>query len=76
MADGETWWLADIYSVRHSKYYEESDEDAESSETYYEELHEHSEELNQEGDPVLYKEFYDMHYMSVMHPCWHEEPEN
>ena len=44
MADGETWWIAQIYQVRHSKYFEESDEDEESSEEYYEELQEHYEE--------------------------------
>ena len=76
MADGVTWQLAEIYKVRHSKYFDESDEDEEASETYYEELRDHSEEQDEEGNPVLYKEFFDMHDMSVMHPCWQQQPES
>lgn len=73
MADGVTWWLAEIYQVRLSKFFEESDEDEESSETYYEELREHSEEQDIEGNPVLYKEYYDMHDMPIIHPCWQQQ---
>lgn len=73
MADGESWWLAEIYEVRLSKYFDESDEEEEKSEEYYEEVIEHSEERDSEGNPVLYRDSYEMYDMSVMHECWQQQ---
>jgi len=70
MPDGKTWWLAEIYEVRHSKYFEESDEDEEDSETYHEEFIENLDERDEDGNPMLYKELYEMHDMSIMHSSW------
>ena len=74
MADGRTWWLAEIYQVRHSKYFEESDEDEEGSEAWVEEIREIEGQMAEEGgEPIIYKEYYDMHDVSVMHQCWQDQ---
>lgn len=73
MADGRTWWLAEIYKVRHSKYFEESDEDEEGSETWVEEIRDADGQMEQGGEAILFKEYLDMHDVSVMHPCWQEQ---
>ena len=73
MPDGQTWWLAEIYQVRHSKYFDESDEDEEPEEFYHEEFREYPEQKDDDGHPIVYRETYDMHDISVMHPCWQEQ---